>query len=151
MALRLQLEDNEIKEYRTWYSETEIENGPTIYKTKCGLAWKKRPDLCNECNHVDCAIKAVEHEILIGKFVAVMSIVGFILFTAVIIHNKDIKLTLIFSTYWAAIGIFYGLKWYNNSKIRKTLIEFRDRGTVNGIKAHRIDAKRDINGNKVAA
>ena len=70
MAIRLQIENDDIYHYRTWYSRTEYEGGPTTYHTKCGIFWNKKPSLDDGCNHIECAIEAAEYTISHFKLLA---------------------------------------------------------------------------------
>lgn len=133
MAVRLQLENGKIKEYCTFYDDSGSEPIPVTYYTKCGLRWDKCPTKSGGCDHIDCAIDAIEKTVkkyflLIGFAMGMMTIPTWL-------WNGD----------WDGLKFFYelfGIPMILISvyilKARRELIEFKKQGTVNGIKAHKL-------------
>jgi hypothetical protein len=138
MAVRLQTAEGEIKEYTTWDIKfVHVSEGPTLidkYFTPCGLKWKDKPKPQEECNHLGCAIYLAEQS---WKG----SLVFFVVLTAVvflILEEKQITerllayLSMLLLAYWGLISVLRARKRVEE------LIEYRDRGTINGIKAWNI-------------
>ncbi len=81
MAVKLQMEDGEFKEYPTVYvggligGETHL---PDKYVTKCGQVWRSDPGPGGGCSHLDCAIRLAEEQKRFGylgfKFSIIFSI-----------------------------------------------------------------------------
>lgn len=67
MSVRLQTDKGEIKEYQTFYGVGScIGDVSEVDKwiTKCGREWDRMPESHQECDHVECAIRAIDS----GKF-----------------------------------------------------------------------------------
>lgn len=63
MPVRLQTAKGLIKEYKTVYAVSSCigdASGVDKWITKCGREWDKLPELHQECDHLECAIRAVE-------------------------------------------------------------------------------------------
>jgi hypothetical protein len=130
MAINIELENGSIKEYPTSYRlYYDKEYGLFTLTSKCGKC-----DRSTQCNHLDCAIYTAEYTEKDKK--------------------SDFKMFLFISAFWLLIAIFipvlglgiggvYALGgvhdiWQSDkaAKKAKELIEFRDHGTIDGIKAH---------------
>jgi len=147
MALKLKLENGEVKEYRTYYSEGGGEFGPSKHLTKCGLCWEKCPPAHEECDHTDCAIRVAEADIINIFGMGFLSICfGAILLREAIHFHRIAIGELVLDGIWTlAPGfslIFIGMTAirfaYGDHKKSQELNEFRKHGTVNGIQARRI-------------
>jgi hypothetical protein len=136
MSVRLQLENGEIENYCTWYSRTEGESGPTTYHTECGMFWDKEPPSDGGCEHIECAIKVAESEVCsfrIGVYLGVgMFVIIFML------YRSGENVATLLAMYNTLYIIFCGLFFYVYGKKCSGLVEFRDHGTVNGIRAEQI-------------
>ena len=132
MSLRLQLDNGRIRDYKTVFTYGGDESGlSTTYESICGMKWIKPIFPIEGCDHLDCAIGITTHEIKEAKF-----------FITVII----IMWTVFYGFYDTISGLFifvplvigFGWKGCSNFKKQKELIEFRDHGTIGGIKAHKL-------------
>lgn len=136
MAVRLQLENGENKDYDTWYADSipgewEI---PT-YSTKCGRHSKRDATSEQECDHLDCAIAAAEKYANQNKVIA-EGFLGLGVFAALFFAGSaDLGNLLII--FIGDICVYRLAISSTNDYIRKRdeLIEFRDHRTSNGIKA----------------
>jgi hypothetical protein len=141
MAVRLKTTEGKIKEYQTAYGIgskfvfTENDSGgyytPKKYVTDCGLEWGVQPNLQDQCDHLDCAIKASTRDFL------------FIFIFAAFCSIFSLSSFLGMENYFA--GIVFGLPAYMSLaavlkmlKESMELAEYRDNGTINGVKARQI-------------
>ena len=141
MAVRLQTTEGKIKEYQTAYGIgtkfvfTDNESGcyytPKKYVTDCGLEWSDQPNLQDQCDHLDCAIKASTRDFL------------FIFIFAAFCSISSISFFLGIENYFA--GIVFGFPAFmflaavlKMLKESMELAEYRDHGTINGVKARQI-------------
>jgi hypothetical protein len=138
MAVRLQLENGKIKKYNIWCDRNVTAEFGGYRITKCG----KRGGLFYQgCDHIDCAIFAAEcvaenqsERSLTILGMGLLCILGGIIFSESGLLNMGIIGALVGIVLWALC------KWhYRNNKGKKELLEFKDNGTVNGIKAKKID------------
>lgn len=134
--MQLQLENGEIKKYSTWYSESKTEYSNPTYKTKCGMVWDKEPSFDVACSHIDCAIEVVEREATFSRIFSGMSFIVAIWFVIIFKLKPDVM--FIFSIIYILVSIFLALNWYFERKVKMELIEFRDHGTIKGIKAQKV-------------
>jgi hypothetical protein len=142
MAVRLHTAKGEIKEYQTTQVlfVSYVEGFPIDkYATKCGREWK--PGAKNqECDHLECAIYLAEQlnedlpkasSFLMVFAFAIIIIVGIkwpqLLDSALMYSGLMILLAFYF--------LFLGLR---SEKRFKELTEYRNKGTINGIKALQI-------------
>lgn len=131
MALNLELENGLIKKYPTSYKVYYC-LGPesTSYdiESKCNIS--------NECDHLDCAIYAAEYTAKDNKSHFKLYIFISIFWFAMTIFDRGLGLGL------GGICALFGIYWIWQSdkaaKRAKELIEFRDHGTINGIKAYKL-------------
>ena len=137
MSVRLQLETGEIYDYRTWYSQTVDENGPTTYHTKCGIFWDKKPPLVGGCGHIECAINVSESEA--NRFKVAMRIEVVLMLPIVfILHSLDSGMVMFITIYCIILILVIAFFFWIHDKEYRELVEFRDHGTVNGIRAEQI-------------
>jgi hypothetical protein len=128
--MRLQLENGKITTYKTLFS---IGGGEAISRieTKCGIKWPNPP--VGGCDHLDCAIYATEQEIREYKLIIISTIVfavgGFILTFS---NRTAWPLSL------SLIPTIPGLFAYHILKRQKELVEFKEYGTIKGIKASKL-------------
>lgn len=154
MALRLQLEDGTIKEYSTWYPiyYGQGEGKPHAYGTKCGIRWNQEPDRSDGCGHVDCALRACGGGIFSGIIIALF-FTGFAAFGLyIMIQEGGYAWIILLIPAIASIAFSYSMikhSWKNqkilNQKILDEIWEFRDYGTINGLKAQMIESYSTIN------
>ena len=127
MVIYIELEDGSIKKYPTSCS----------IKSMCGM-----PEY-SECNHLDCAICAAEYLAKTNKEFFLICLFGYLFWLSL-----GILIGAEFPWTGGGVGLImvlfgiYGI-WQSNksAEIAKELIEFRDSGRINGIKARQIDAK----------
>lgn len=141
MALRIQLKNGQVKDYKTWYVLTD-EYG-SIYLTKCKMKFSGIPHELDGCDHIECAMKSAnwwkeqkkeqsKASVFVGLFCIMIGLTE--------IFGFDWWLGLMF----AAISMILGLGDYyqyiseEDSKEYKELIEFKNNGTINGIEAEKI-------------
>ena len=136
MSVRLQLENGEINNYCTWYSRTEGESGPTTYHTECGMFWDKEPPSDGGCGHIECAIKAAEFEA--NFFIAGICVLALMFLIMFIFQMIEEGVTSSFIIYAALLVLPIGLSFRGFDKEYRELVEFRDHGTINGIRAEQI-------------
>jgi hypothetical protein len=133
MVLCLRLATGEIRKYRTSYSGRG--ENPT-YHTKCGMRWPNLPEEHEECGHLDCALAAAEHDtfdIILFLAVSLIAIVwGGTRITGLVFEDSRIVLLVAFGS---LILTLMAYAFYHGSKQKNELIEFRDKGTIGGIKA----------------
>lgn len=147
MALRLQLEDGTIKEYRTWYAVNRGEHVPLTYKTKCGIRWDREPGKSDGCSHIDCAIRSLGGSVIPVILVAAY-LIGLAIFGLppafkeggfVFVIMAVLSMGCVAWALWMISGI------YGDEKVKRELYEFRDHGTVHGIKAQMIEDDSTLN------
>ena len=120
MVERLQTAAGEIKEYRTVYVVYGLE-GPEKYATNCEQ---------EECDHLVCAIHAAEYKTKQDKtFFKIFSIVGIFWF---LVGFGPL------GGFYVLFGIYNIWQSSKSAERAKELMEFRDLGTINGIKASQI-------------
>lgn len=135
MALKLLLKSNDIKEYATVSEAGGGEGGPTTYSTKCGLIQDCSARPTEECDHLDCAIDVTIQDVKIFKALLYFSAIGFLLF--ILIDRSRITLWIWGTVILINLSIF-GWGAYSSYKRRNELIEFKNYGTINGIKASKL-------------
>lgn len=140
MAVRLQTTEGKIKEYQTAYGIgskfvfTENDSGgyytPKKYVTDCGLEWSDQPNLQDQCDHLDCAIKASTRDYL---FTFIFAALLPMLFLASILAKEFLIAAILgFPTFLCLKAVFKMLKE------TRELAEYRENGTINGVKACQI-------------
>lgn len=149
MAVRLQLEDGIIKEYRTWYSiyYGQGEGKPDAYGTKCGIRWNKEPSRLEGCSHIDCALRAKGSGILSGVIIALF-FTGFAAYGLyIMLQEGEYAWIIMLIPGIASIAFSYSILTYSwkNQKIIDKLHEFRDHGAIHGIKAQIIGGDSILN------
>lgn len=141
MAVKLQLKNGKIKKFSTWCDKnvTVEYGGYTV--SKCGRRqdeWRKD----RECEHIDCAIYAAECRAENGKNMAAsffgMSLLMILL--GLISSERDLAGVGVIGTFLGIPIWVFSERYYKNNNPKKELIEFRDYGTVNGVKAHFINS-----------
>ena len=133
MVIRLQLDNGTIRAYKTWYETEGSEWAPPEYKTKCGINWDFSPHFDNGCDHIDCAIRAAEQPRYEAKALFACGVL-WILFSSIFFLDW---LLSIFGFFMWSVFAFLSYRKVDN-KLIEELIEFRDHGTVNGIKASKL-------------
>jgi hypothetical protein len=156
MVIRLQTLEGDTKEYQTVYSVRggpdpagDSEGSPHYldkYITNCGLEWKDKPKEHEECNHLECAIYLAKQKRKKGPegfmFFIVLAAVSMIL-AEMLMAKTWLNLTIIFLLFPAALFpillAFYSLiRGLRAGEELLDLTEYRDKGTINGIKAWRL-------------
>jgi hypothetical protein len=146
MSLRLQTEDSKIKEYQTVYGVGCVPLGTDYYDyekwvSNCGTEWHKEPEPHEECDHLKCAIHKAESErvkktgaIYLAAIAAIFFVISAVIKPLDIIRGFSFILFVIFALA-SIVHLGIGLKGEENWN---DLIEFKDKGTIKGIKAWRI-------------
>lgn len=138
MALKLRLVNGEVKKYTTWCDrEVGVEWGG-YQESKCGRRRQPLTSSDKECDHLDCAIYAAESntegERARSGFIILISLL--MLIVGIITLNSMV----LFGIIGALIGIPLWIssdKNFKNNKTKEELIEFKNYGTVNGIRANK--------------
>jgi len=137
MAVRLQLESGEIKEYSSWCYDTSPEcPGPFMYYTKCGIKtkeWKKS----GGCDHFDCALEAVKQGVMVftvlgAFFIPIMFIVSYYETRNL---AESVSGAIDFLIFWGILGLPVALL---SLKPWLELKEFINHGTIGGKKARKL-------------
>jgi hypothetical protein len=138
MAVRLQTAKGEIKKYGTtqvkWvtYGESTCVDK---YVTKCGWEWKDKPKEREECDHLDCAIYLAKQENDEGKTVFMLFIAGSGIMMILMRPFQDFVLESVILGASILAGTFGLIHGFRAGKRFKELTEYRDHGTINGVKA----------------
>ncbi len=151
MVLRLQTAEGIIKEYPTVIGVGCTPKGDDSYDyekwvTKCGIVWQKKPEHHQECDHLECAICSAEcgRAKKTGAIYLATIAAMFFVITVSIKPWDIIKLFLVmFFVIFAAASILHwgiGLKGEENLN---ELTEYRDKGTINGIKTRKISSQEE--------
>ena len=130
MAIYLELENGLIKRYPTSYKLYYSVGETSLFdiKSTCNIS--------NECDHLDCAIYAAEYTAKDDKsFFWVLILVSTFWF-AMAIFGQGLGLYL--GGFCSLFGIYNIWQSDKAAKKAKELIEFRDQGTINGIKADKL-------------
>lgn len=125
----------ETKEYRTSFGIGLIgyEPGyPEKYVTKCGMEWQNEPEPYEECNHLDCAMHLAEHNKKNGLFLVISFIVGGFVFILPAMGANAFLVSSTLPAFWFLYEVLRARKQL------KELHEFKNNGTINGIKANQI-------------
>lgn len=144
MSLKLKLDDGTIKEYSTYYRYGGGENDykPPTCETKCGIKWNPDYEPYREgCDHFDCAMYVLESNIALYPKL-IFFLIGVNLFFILLNATSDIKTIGFFIGYSILTILFYSILIRylarGSTKEKMELIEFRDHGTINGIKAQKL-------------
>lgn len=141
MSVRLQLANGKVKDYTTYYANRDVESDSTTYHTECRMIWKDAPPPGAECEHLVCAIRAAEDQAN-GSRLAVGYILFLIIFIITFSHNHppDLSIKAILDLYgiFSLIFIYVALFAYKDHRKTLELKEFKDHGTVNGIRAKQL-------------
>ena len=139
MAVYLQTEDGKTRTYPTTYRAGS-------YTTKCGLTWPHDPPEEEECDHLDCAVYVAKQRLCEPEFER--DIVGLFAFGTVTILldialNKEyLPGAIIVPGLFILLGIVLSVDELRTRNRFNQLTEFNDNGTIDGIKAWRISAKK---------
>jgi len=143
MAVRLQTTEGEIKGYGTAQVlfVSYVEGSPVDkYVTKCGREWK-HGEKNQECNHLECAICLAKQQRKEGPqvftFLIMLAVVAIILIF-VIKWKQEFGFALTFSGALTLLAFWFLIFGLRAGKRFEELIEFRDKGTINGIRAWQI-------------
>ena len=142
MAVRLQTTDGKIKEYKTAYCSRAANyewGGCEKYATHCGLEWLNIFVTNEGCQHLDCAIHVAREDKKDGS-VGFMLCVTFVALGMVVFWRKTdwffpitvLSILLILTRFYFFIfGRIEGIQL-------SQLTEYKDKGTIDGIKAIQI-------------
>lgn len=108
--------------------------------TKCGREWDKVPESYQECDHLECAIRLAETwqlKVIFGLFFGAIAAISFGIRTMETPKDIIIAATL-FSLAFAVMATIL-LVWGSVEKDHwNELNEFKNNGTIKGIKAWKI-------------
>jgi hypothetical protein len=148
MAVRLRTTEGKIKEYRTAYVIRGGLDNPDKYATNCEGELKDEPSPKEECDHLDCAIYAAEYTAKQDKTLFKICLIGYMCWVSIgFFFGDDPWIALSGGSVGLIILLFgiYNIARSNKStKMAKELIEFRDHGTINGIKASRLFEDQEV-------
>jgi hypothetical protein len=144
MTVRLQTAEGGIKKYETVYGVGGGEyDPPKYYVASCGRIWKGMPSEQEECDHLECAIYLAqqqnEHDPKGGRLgfrrgMKIMIIMN-IMFT--IIFYTDMPGILLITGLYTLMAIALLIGDHRAEMRLNELTEYRDNGTINGIRAWR--------------
>jgi hypothetical protein len=144
MGLRLQLENGEIKEYKTARGVGAAIGGEVSecdkWITGCGREWDKVPESYQECDHLECAIRAAvtwQLNVIFGIFFAAIAAISFGIRTMGPPKDIIIAATL-FSLAFAVMATILLVLGFVEKGLWDELNEFKNNGTIKGIKAWKI-------------
>lgn len=107
------------------------------YQSKCGREWKGEPPINDECNHVECAIWAQEQYCkTFGNLSLFM--IGFGLFCILLGRIFSWEFLSIFSPVELIMGVIPGICYLDHHLKVRSLENFQNNGTIQGMKAHQI-------------
>jgi len=137
MAIYLELGNGIIKKYPTSYKlyHSKGEYVSFTIKSECDM-----PE-CAECDHLDCAVYAAEYTAKDNKsdFKVLLACCIFWLLIAILGFNTVwMQLGLGLGAILAIFAIQSDLQSKISAESATELIEFRDLGTINGVKAHKL-------------
>jgi len=137
MAMHLELENGIIIKYPTYYKlyHDKGENVSFTIKSKCDM-----PEF-TECDHLDCAVYAAEYTANDNKMDFRVSLFCCIFWFSIAILGFNTVLRDLGFGLGGLIALFgsYSI-WQSNicAERAKELMEFRDHGTINGVKARKL-------------
>ncbi|MBC7121363.1 MAG: hypothetical protein A4E48_00021 [Methanosaeta sp. PtaU1.Bin060] len=139
MAVKLRLETGDIKKYTTWCDRDVGVEWGGYQESKCGRRRQLLTPSDKECEHIDCAIYAAEFNAKDQRMGAgLMILISLLILISGIIAHDSMAL-------FGIIGILIGIplwisrdKDYKNNKKKAELIEFKNYGTINSIKAEKV-------------
>jgi hypothetical protein len=137
MAFRLQLDNGKIKEYCTYMASYGPDPGlGGGYYTRCGLHTEKRPEN-GACDHLNCAIH-------VAKDKTIWPLASIILFPCIMIGLEWLVTKNLAESVneFAGLGVLMVILFIPfallNFKRWWELTEFKNRGTIYGIKGHKL-------------
>ena len=140
MVVRLQTAEGKIKEYQTIKGVGNCIGGEVSgvekWITKCGREWDRLPEPYQECCHLECAIDKAE----IWELYA-MATVFFGSITAIsfyIVANGAPNVISLMTISFAVLTIILLILALEEKKCWNELNEFKNNGTIKGIKACQI-------------
>lgn len=131
MAINLGLENGLIQKYPTtykYYYSLGVDSTAYDINSKCNIS--------DKCDHLDCAIYAAEYTAKDNKKFFKMFIFICAFWFALAIFNLGLGFGM--GGLCALFGIYCIWQSDKAAKKAKELIEFRDHGTINGIKAYKL-------------
>lgn len=143
MVIRLQTTDGKIKKYNTAeavYMGEAYNPQSSKWITNCGREWANEPKTYEECDHLECAIYLAEKSTTYSLVVLTVIIgIEFILILSTKMHTMTLIIVVILSILLASIITRLG-SW----KKLNELTEFRDNGTINGIRAWQLFYDQEV-------
>ena len=139
MVVRLQTTEGNIKEYQTIQCKSGGEDRPSIYFTACGRKYEDWPGNWNDfdylnCDHLDCAIAYAEAQ---AKQESIIFVMISLLITVLVLHWLELDDALVLSGFLVLPSLYSMQIERNTRKQFKELMEYRDKGTINGVKVSR--------------
>ena len=139
MVVRLQTAEGKIKEYQTIQWKSGGEDRPSIYFTACGRKWEDWPRNWNDfnylnCDHLDCAIAYAEAQAKPESMIFV--IIGLLITVFYTNWLEDAVLVLLCLFLLPLLYFMEGVE-KNAKEQLKELTEYKDKGTINGVKVSR--------------
>lgn len=142
MVFCLQTAEGRIKEYQTTrvLFVSYVEGFPIDrYATKCGREWKPG-EKDQECDHLECAIYLAEQHSEDKRGASIILMV--FAFANIIIFGIEwpqlFDSAVIYSGLLILLAVWFLFSGLRSGKRLKELTEYRDKGTINGIKAWQI-------------
>ena len=139
MVVRLQTAEGKIKEYQTIQWKSGGEDRPSIYFTACGRKWEDWPRNWNDfnylnCDHLDCAIAYAEAQAKPESMIFAIIVLLIIVFGPHWLEDAVLVLLCLF-----LLPLLYFMEGVekNAKEQLKELTEYKDKGTINGVKVSR--------------
>ena len=143
MVVRLQTAEGKIKEYQTIKGVGNCIGGEVSgiekWITKCGREWDRLPEPHQECCHLECAIDKAD----IWKLYA-MATVFFGSITVISFYIINSGPNVIISFPFAVLAIILLVLALEEKKCWNELNEFKNKETINGIKAWQISENPEL-------
>lgn len=145
MALRIQLLNGQVKDYKTWYESSD--DGMPIYRTECKMKFRGKPDEMDGCDHIECAMKSAnwgkEENREISRVLAFVAVFWILvaLITVIFEFESDFRSAALWlAAMYMAFGsiCYYQYITKENSNEYIELIEFKENGTINSVEAKQI-------------
>jgi len=134
MSVRLLLETGNIKNYRTWYLRGGGDYDCTTYHTECGMYFEEAPLSNAGCEHLDCAMSVAEYnanDSRLGVYLLPFIVIFIVMFFP---DEAGLYIGGMYLLFW----IYAVFSNYMDNRKTRELKEFKDHGTINGVKAKQI-------------
>lgn len=139
MVVRLQTAEGKIKEYQTIQWKSGGEARPSIYFTACGRKCEDWPGNWNDfdylnCDHLDCAIAYADAQAKPESMIFAIIVLLIIVFGP---HWLELDSVPVLSWFFL-LPLLYSMQIEKNARKQfEEITEYKDKGTINGVKVSR--------------